>query len=130
MKIFISIIIIIINLQSLYGENLILHNRINPSNHELLDVEIEGNLMMVPGGLGGVGIFNLNNLQSPQQLSSLSVTGCDYGRTYNWEIGGNYAYGAGRDCGIAVVDISNPVNPFLITLINGQKMKVQAAWLI
>ncbi len=98
----------------IFPKNLTILERIDPSNHELLDVEISGDLMMIPGGLGGVSIFDISDLYNPVQLSAINITGCEFGRTYNWEIRGNYAYGAGRDCGIAVLDISDPSNPGIV----------------
>ncbi len=107
-------LIIFLFMAWIFPRNLTILQRIDPSNHELLDVEISGDLMMIPGGLGGVSIFDVNDPYHPQQLSSMNITGCEYGRTYNWEIRGNYAYGAGRDCGIAVLNISNPSSPNLV----------------
>ncbi|NOZ07892.1 MAG: hypothetical protein GXO91_03310 [FCB group bacterium] len=102
---------------AIFPKNLTILERIDPSNHELLDVEISGDLMMIPGGLGGVSIFDISDPYQPDQLSAINIAGCEFGRTYNWEIRGNYAYGAGRDCGIAVLNIANPSNPSIVSYI-------------
>lgn len=112
------IFIIIILSVYLNGKNLTIEQKITPSNYELLDVEIENNLMMIPGGLGGTSIFNISDPQNPVEISSISIPGCDYGRVYNWEINGSFAFAAGRDCGIAIVNLTNPEYPEFISLID------------
>ncbi|NQU67929.1 MAG: hypothetical protein HQ510_08315 [Candidatus Marinimicrobia bacterium] len=104
-------------MQPMFGKNLTLANRIDPSNHELLDVEIAGNIMMIPGGLGGTAIFNVSDPLSPVQISSISIPEFEYNRAYNWEIKGLVAYGSGRADGMVIVSLSDASNPYIITYI-------------
>ncbi|MFQ6609456.1 MAG: hypothetical protein ACE5D7_01520 [Fidelibacterota bacterium] len=101
--------------QILSGKNLTLVERIDPSNHELLDVEIAGNIMMIPGGLGGTAIFNVIDPLSPVQISSISIPEFEYNRAYNWEIKGQVAYGSGRADGMVVISLSSHSNPYIIS---------------
>jgi len=98
--------------------NLSLLDTLDPSNHELLDVEIEGSLMVVPGGLGGAVFFDITNLEQPAELNSFMLANCDWGRSYNWELAGDLAFGTARECGIGVVDIANPHQLQLLDMIN------------
>jgi len=84
-------------------------------NYELLDVYLEGDLALIPAGLGGLNIVNISDPANPQVLSSYRANGCSWGRLYAWTVGGNYAYGSGRECGIHVLDISNPNQPEFVT---------------
>ena len=102
----------------LSAKNLTIEQRITPSNFELLDVEIDNGLMIIPGGLGGSSIFDISDPNDPHQIGQISVYGCDFGRVYNWEIAGEFAYAAGRDCGIAIVNISDPTSPQLVGIID------------
>jgi len=104
------------------GENLKLISAIRPSVIELLDVEIFGNHVFVPGGLGGLDIINVADPANPISLSRLTAEGCEYGRIYAWHASGDYAFGAGRACGIKVInisDLSSPTNEGLYQPDNG-----------
>jgi len=98
-----------------FGKNLSLLNRYDSPNHELLDVEIDGNYAYVPAGLGGLNIIDISNPENPFAVSEYFSSGCEFGRTYAWTVRDGYAYGSGRLCGIDIVDVSNPSNPTHVT---------------
>ena len=114
---FLTFFLIVAGSVMLNGKNLTILETIDPSNHELLDVEISGNYMIIPGGLGGASVFDVSDPVNPIQISTIFAGGCQYSRSYNWEIDGDFAYGAARDCGIVVVDFSDPENPQQIELL-------------
>ncbi|MFQ6609001.1 MAG: hypothetical protein ACE5EE_10800 [Fidelibacterota bacterium] len=100
---------------SSFGKNLSLLSRYNSPNHELLDVEIDGNYAYVPAGLGGLNIINISDPENPFAVAEYFSSGCEFGRTYAWTVRDGYAYGSGRLCGIDIVDVSNPSNPAHVT---------------
>lgn len=89
-----------------------------PLCNELLDVEIEGNLMIVPGGLGGAVVFNISNPSDPVTLSTIMVSGFDWGRTYNWDIENGIAVATSREDGAAIVNIDRPDNPHVLHILD------------
>ena len=98
------------------AKNLRFVQTINPFNYELIDVEIDGNLMIVPAGLGGAEIYDISDPLNPATRGNMELRGCAWDRSYNWDIGGAYAVGTARDCGFGVFDISNPDFPKLATV--------------
>ena len=101
--------------QTMSAKNLTIVERMDRSNHELLDLECAGNIMMISGGLGGTAIFNLNDPLFSVQISSISIPEFEYNRAYNWEIKGQFAYGSGRATGMVVISLSSPSNPYIIS---------------
>ncbi|MBD3288929.1 hypothetical protein GF337_09015 [candidate division KSB1 bacterium] len=93
------------------AKNITIVDEANTVNFELLDVEIEGNLMIVTGGLGGAGFYDISDPLNPEILSSFELKECAWGRSYNWDIDGNLAIGTARECGMAIYDIAVPKSP-------------------
>ena len=107
-----------LSLQTAAGKNLTLLQTINPENYELLDVEIEQNLMIIPGGLGGSILYDISDFEAPNELGSLPAPACQFHRAYKWDIEGDLAIGTSRDCGMTIYDISTPSNVQFITHFN------------
>ena len=98
---------------SLMGKNLQILKNIEPLNYEQIDVEIDGNLMIITGGLGGAVLYDISDPGNPISLSDLRLGGCPWGRTYSWDINddASLAIGTSRECGIGIFDISQTSNP-------------------
>lgn len=107
----ILIVFSLLQKQSLNAKNLTIHSTTRLENFELLDIYLHDSLAFIPGGLGGLNIVNIANPESPRVISTYHATGCDWGRIYSWAVSGEFAYGAGRECGIHVVDISDISHP-------------------
>ncbi len=105
----------------LFGKNLSILSSGSINNIELLDVylhEYNGHsIAIIPGGLGGTNFVDVSDPTDLQVFGSYTAQYCDFGRLYAWSAKMNVAYGAGRDCGIHVVDISNLEQPVLINTI-------------
>jgi len=117
-----NLILISIFVPFLSGKNLIIHNTYDPTARELLDAEIIGNTLILPGNLQGIEFYNISNPQNPVRLDNLQIQGGGGG-------GGNtrcyYARGTGNVVyitthrGVAIVNISNPSNPNFTGYISG-----------
>ena len=105
------LISLILFLATGFGKNLERLSRTGLTNHELLDIHLDGLTAYIPGGLGGLNIVDLSDPFNPQVIGEYHAAGCDWGRIYAWATSGNYAYGTGRDCGIHVIDVSNLNSP-------------------
>jgi len=103
----------------LYAKNLSILSQTRLDNFELLDVYIEEDLAFIPAGLGGLNIVDISDSSNPVVISSYHAGGCDWGRIYAWTVSGDYAYGTGRECGVHVINISNPSSPSLATVYLG-----------
>ena len=68
---FLTFFLIVAGSVMLNGKNLTILETIDPSNHELLDVEISGNYMIIPGGLGGASVFDVSDPVNPIQISTI-----------------------------------------------------------
>ena len=101
--------------QILFGKNLTIHNTYDPTSRELLDAEIVGNTLILPGNLQGIEFYDISDPQTPVHLDNLQIQGGGGGG------GGNtrcyYARGIGNVVyitthrGVAIINISNPSNP-------------------
>ena len=80
-------------------------------NEELLDVYINDDLAFIPGGLFGLNIVNISDPAHTVVVGTYSSNNCAWGRLYSWSVFNEYAYGAGRECGIEIIDISNITDP-------------------
>ncbi len=93
------------------GKNLKLLRTVSPANFELMDIEIEGKLMVISGGLGGSVLYDISDpLQpsvNPARLTRLRLHPCDFGRTYKWSLGNGLAIGTARECGLGIWDLSD-----------------------
>ncbi len=98
------------------AKNLKFIQTVDPFNYELIDVEIDGDLMIVPAGLGGAEIYDISDPRNPTPLGNMELRGCAWDRSYNWDVGGRYAVGTGCDCGFGIFDIIDPNRPLLVKL--------------
>ena len=118
-----KLILISIFVQFLSGKNLVIHNTYDPTARELLDAEIVGNTLILPGNLQGIEFYDISIPQNPVHLDNLQIQGGGGGG------GGNtrcfYARGTGNVVyitthrGVAIVNISNPSNPQFSGYISG-----------
>lgn len=99
----------------LQGLNLTIHFTQNPPNHELLDVEISGNILIVPGNLGGIDFFNITNPESPELLTTYEIGGC---KPYHVVAREEILFASCKYDGIAMLDFSSPEDPTEIGYIN------------
>ena len=122
MKIYTKYIFLPLFFQILLGKNLNIHNTYDPTSRELLDAEIVGNTLILPGNLQGIEFYDISNPQTPVHLDNLQLQGGGGG-------GGNtrcyYARGTGNVVyitthrGVAIINISNPSNPQFNGYISG-----------
>ncbi|SVD95984.1 uncharacterized protein METZ01_LOCUS448838, partial [marine metagenome] len=54
--------------QILFGKNLTIQNTYDPTSRELLDAEIVGNTLILPGNLQGIEFYDISNPQTPVHL--------------------------------------------------------------
>ncbi len=76
------------------------------SNFELLDVEQRGDFLIVTGGLGGTTVLDIRDPENPVQIDAYLAGSCRFGRLYNTFAGDSLAVGAGRDCPLEVLRIT------------------------
>ena len=57
----------------LTAKNLSLESRINPPARELMDVEVIGNLLIVPGNLDGYDFYDISVPNDPQHITNFQV---------------------------------------------------------
>ena len=55
------------------AKNLTLESRINPPARELMDVEIVGNILIIPGNLEGYDFYDISAPDSPQHITNFEV---------------------------------------------------------
>ena len=109
---------ILILLSSLAAKNLKILKTVSPFNYEQIDVEIDGNRMIIPAGLGGAEIYDISDPKNPQSIGNIELFNCRWGRTYNWDLFKDYAIGTARECGFAIYNIANPARPQLLAFRN------------
>ena len=68
----IILIYIILFLNVAFLKNLTIHDYDNPSASNILDVEIQDNLLIVPGMIGGIEFYDISN---PEVLNHLDRAG-------------------------------------------------------
>lgn len=101
------LLILLLHPASLSGLNLqMLANR-GLSNFELLDVEQKDGFLVVTAGLNGTTVVDVTDPSNPIQLSSYSANSCLYGRLYNTFIGSEVVAGAGRNCPLQILDLTD-----------------------
>ena len=57
-----------------FAKNLALENRFNPPARELMDVEIIGDIMIIPGNLDGYDFYDISNPTDPTLITNFEVT--------------------------------------------------------
>ena len=55
------------------AKNLTLEHRINPPNRELMDVEIFGDIMIIPGNLDGYDFYDISVPTEPVIISNFKI---------------------------------------------------------
>ncbi len=101
------LLLCVLPLSRLQPKNLTLHSTLIPSNHELMDIEIEKNLMIATGGLGGAVLYDISHPAAPTEIAEIQVPGFPHLRTYKWDIGVDKLVGTGRDAGMVITEINN-----------------------
>ena len=56
-----KVILLCINMTFLYSLNLILHDYDNPSASHILDAEIQDDLLIISGMIGGIEFYDISN---------------------------------------------------------------------
>ena len=99
------------------AKNLTLESRINPPARELMDVEIVGDIMMIPGNLDGYDFYNISDPKNPTHLANIEVPMGNRALSGFWVAATEeIAYFSSRTKGngSAIVNYSNPSNPIMI----------------
>ena len=97
-----------------FAKNLTLENRINPPNRELMDIEIIGDIMIIPGNLDGYDFYDISNPTAPVILTNFEVPSGNRALRGLWvSAKENVAYFTcrTRQNGSAIVEFSDPYNP-------------------
>jgi len=116
MKIIKSIIFILVPLVC-FGKNLTLINRINPPAREHMDVEIVGDIMIIPGNLDGYDFFDISNPLEPTLITNFEVPAGNRALSGLWvsaEDSVAYFTCRTKQDGSAIVDFSQPESPVYI----------------
>ncbi|HAD82201.1 MAG: hypothetical protein A2509_00665 [Candidatus Edwardsbacteria bacterium RIFOXYD12_FULL_50_11] len=71
---------------------------------------INGHDYLLAGMGGGIFIFNIDSLDAPYKVSE-AATQASYIKDI--AVAGDYAYLAASDCGLWILDISDPLNPYV-----------------
>ena len=96
------------------AKNLTLESRINPPARELMDVEIVGNILIIPGNLEGYDFYDISAPDSPQHITNFEVPMNNRALPGFWVcVMDSFAYFTSRSKGpgSAILDISDPSNP-------------------
>jgi len=121
LRLYKKLILFLFLFQILNGKNLTIHSFYDPTARELLDAEIVGNTLILPGNLQGIEFYNISNPQNPVHLDNLQIQGGGGGgntRCYYARGTGNVVY-ITTHRGVAIVNISNPSNPQFSGYISG-----------
>ena len=97
-----------------FSKNLTLENRFNPPARELMDIEIVGDIMIIPGNLDGYDFYDISDPNNPIHLSNLSVPMGNREQPGIWVSATDsiaYFSSRTRGGGSAIVDFSDPSNP-------------------
>ena len=97
-----------------FSKNLTLENRFNPPARELLDVEIFGDIMIIPGNLDGYDFYDISDPTHPVHLSNIEVPMGNRAQPGHWVSATDsvaYFSSRTRGGGSAIVDFSDPSNP-------------------
>ena len=97
-----------------FSKNLTLENRFNPPARELMDVEIVGDIMIIPGNLDGYDFYDISDPAHPIHLSNIEVPMGNRAQPGLWvSATDSVAYFSSRTraTGSAILDFSDPSNP-------------------
>ena len=119
-----KVILLCINMTFLYSLNLILHDYDNPSASHILDAEIQDDLLIISGMIGGIEFYDISNPEILNHLDNLSLSGGGGGQGGGGTkpncivANGDYAYVTTSN-GLGVINISNPSNPQYLGIVSG-----------
>jgi hypothetical protein len=101
--------------------SLVIYDISDPQNHVFIgahsiisrgyDMEVEGDLLYIAAGDGGLEIVDISNPVSPTLVGTYNIP-ID---VRNIDVEGNVAFLADRDVGLYIVNVSNPSSPTLIS---------------
>jgi hypothetical protein len=100
-----------------FSKNLTLENRFNPPARELMDVEIVGDIMIIPGNLDGYDFYDISNPTLPVHISNTEVPMGNRSQPGLWVSANDsiaFFSSRTRGDGPAIIDFSNPHIPELI----------------
>jgi len=78
---------------------------------ESKDIAIDGFIVFVAGGRGGVFILDITNPEQPVLLGTCEIQGYDISRIF---ISGDFAYVSDLTYGLFIVDVSDRTNPSVV----------------
>ena len=120
-----KVILLFLNITFLYSLNLTLHDYDNPSASHILDADIQDDLLIVSGFVGGIEFYDISNPQTLNHLDNLQLSGGGGGGGQGGGTKANcivakddYAY-VTTNRGLGVINISNPSNPQYLGIITG-----------
>ena len=97
-----------------FAKNLALENRFNPPARELMDVEIIGDIMIIPGNLDGYDFYDISNPINPTLITNFEVPMGNRSLPGLWVSAVDsvaYFTCRTRQDGSAIVNFSDPSNP-------------------
>lgn len=109
-----TIIILLVVFTAVFPKNLSLESRFNSPARELMDVELFGDIMMIPGNLDGYDFFDISDPANPVHISNIEIPMGNRALSGFWvKAKENVAYFSSRTRGngSAIVNFSNPSNP-------------------
>ena len=121
-----SIISVCFLLNFIVPLNLTLHDYDNPSASHILDADIQEDLLIISGMVGGIEFYDISNPEILNHLTSFNLSsggggggGGGGGAKPNCiKAFGDYAYVTTKN-GVAILNISNPSNPQSLGYISG-----------
>ena len=96
------------------AKNLTLEHRINPPNRELMDVEIFGDIMIIPGNLDGYDFYDISDPLDPTIITNFQIPMNNRSLPGLWVSASDsiaYFTFRTRQQGSAIVDFSDPYDP-------------------
>ncbi|MBI65605.1 MAG: hypothetical protein CMG64_04880 [Candidatus Marinimicrobia bacterium] len=124
-KSIISIFFIILLSTLLFPKNLTLHDYNDPSAHHILDADIQDDLLVVSGMIGGIEFYDISNSQVLNHLDNLTLSGGGGGggqgggtKPHCIKLFDDYAY-VTTNRGLGIINISNPNNPQYLGIVSG-----------
>ena len=98
----------------MFSKNLTLESRFNPPARELMDVEIIGDIMIIPGNLDGYDFFDISDPTNPVHISNIEVPMGNRALSGFWvKAKDSVAYFSSRTRGegSAIVNFNDPSDP-------------------
>ena len=123
-----TIIILLVVFTAVFPKNLSLESRLNPPARELMDIEIFGNIMIIPGNLDGYDFFNISDPTNPVHLSNIEVPMGNRALSGFWvKAKDSVAYFSSRTRGngSAIVNFSTPSSPAMVGSLSFEGFNVQ-----